>query len=389
MGANSIGRRLLSALAGSTPAFSSRPVVHPAESRPSGQEPGSGRRLLSALAGSTPAFSPLLADEPQSPQRRLLSALAGTSPAFTSPSSDEYRPVESIESSSPDSENPDQPVREPDSLETGSDDQRQLYFHALEELEALVGLTAIKKTIHELIRVLDESRRMPLAFPYDPPNMVFFGSSGPSEVTIAELIGRMYRGIGVLASGHLIVAEPADLVAHHMGQSTLKTRKKGIEALDGVLLVREAHDLTTREFGYEALGELVVLSEQYRDRLAIVLAGAPGPMQEFLDTTPGLNSRFTVRLAFPDPSVVELQAILEAVADIANYRFNDEAEAKALRWLETRRGTDGPRFDQIAAARELVAEASISAAERISAHSEPVHPSQITTILSVDVPSPD
>ena len=135
-------------------------------------------------------------------------------------------------------------------------------------------------------------------------------------------MGKIYRSLGVLRKGHCVEVSRADLVAGYVGQTALKTREKIAEALDGVLFIDEAYSLSSgaaTDFGREAIDELVKSMEDQRERLVVVVAGYPGPMQQFMETNPGLASRFGQPVCFPDFDLSELQTILAHLADSEGY----------------------------------------------------------------------
>jgi hypothetical protein len=157
------------------------------------------------------------------------------------------------------------------------------------------------------------------------------------------------------------------LVAGYVGQTAIKTTGRIDEALDGVLFIDEAYGLSAsrdgNDFGREAIDALNQQMENLRGRIAVIAAGYPGPMAEFLDANPGLASRFTVRVDFPDYSGGELLLILDAMAAKEGYRFTPEARTKALAWFEAQRAARPDSFGNGRAARGLLEalEASLGA----------------------------
>ncbi len=149
-------------------------------------------------------------------------------------------------------------------------------------------------------------------------HLVFTGNPGTGKTTVAQLIGDIYRDLGVLRRGHVIRAEASDLIAGYVGQTAARTSAKIDQALDGVLLIDEAYrlrgdrDAGGADFGQQAIDTLLSRMEDDRDRLVVVVAGYPDEMETFLDSNPGLRSRFPKanQIEFPDYGPDDLLAIL-------------------------------------------------------------------------------
>ena len=207
----------------------------------------------------------------------------------------------------------------------------------LAELDALIGLSQVKSEVRTLVNVLRmRRRREALGLPASDLSlhMVFRGNPGTGKTTVARLLARVFRAMGILAKGHLVETDRSGLVAEYAGQSGPKTQKVIDGALDGVLFVDEAYSLVAAEgddpFGAEALQVLLKRMEDQRERLVVILAGYPRPMDELLATNPGLRSRFTQHLTFEDYAPDELGRIFEWLAGKLQYRIDGACRARLL-----------------------------------------------------------
>ncbi|MDS1030131.1 AAA family ATPase [Bacillota bacterium LX-D] len=204
----------------------------------------------------------------------------------------------------------------------------------LKELNCLIGLTNVKKLIKELYAfVIIQKKRGEenLLTESLVLHMVFKGNPGTGKTTVARILGKLFKEIGILNKGHLIEVERADLVGEYIGQTAQKTRDQIKKALGGVLFVDEAYSLARggeKDFGKEAIDVLVKAMEDYKDNFILILAGYKNEMEWFMKTNPGLTSRLPLQIEFPDYTVNELLSIAQLMMQRRQYFFNSEALIK-------------------------------------------------------------
>ena len=210
----------------------------------------------------------------------------------------------------------------------------------LAELDGLIGLAGVKrevKLVAALIQVQNMRRERKLPVVESSRHLIFTGNPGTGKTTVARLLAQIYRTLGVVAKGHLVETDRSGLVAGYVGQTATQVKKVFESAIEGVLLVDEAYALARggeRDFGMEAIDTLVKMVEDHRDDIVVICAGYPEEMAIFVDTNPGLRSRFPKTIEFPDYSTDELLQIFEGQTKKGGYEATKAALAAVRAWLD-------------------------------------------------------
>lgn len=198
------------------------------------------------------------------------------------------------------------------------------------ELESLIGLDTVKKDVESLanfIKMKQMREAKGLKAPTISYHCVFTGNPGTGKTTVARVLAEVFKDLGILKSGHLVETDRSGLVAEYVGQTAIKTNKIIDSALDGVLFIDEAYTLVGGEndYGKEAIATLLKRMEDDRERLIVILAGYSREMEDFINSNPGLRSRFNRYIFFPDYSSSELFDIFKLNVDKNEYHITEDA----------------------------------------------------------------
>mgnify|MGYP000990576384 FL=1 len=212
----------------------------------------------------------------------------------------------------------------------------------LEELNNLIGLKNVKSKVNDLIiyqKVQKMREKEGLNAVKSTLHLSFTGNPGTGKTTVARIIGRIYKQLGLLSRGHFIEVSRTDLIAGYQGQTALKVKNVIEKAKGGVLFIDEAYSITENEqsdsYGRECITELTKALEDYRNDLVVIVAGYSEPMKNFFSSNPGLKSRFNTFIEFEDYNTKELLEILISMCKNNDYDLTEKAKVKLNDFFET------------------------------------------------------
>jgi SpoVK/Ycf46/Vps4 family AAA+-type ATPase len=255
----------------------------------------------------------------------------------------------------------------------------------------LVGMATVKREVRlvaDLTRIEKLRRQRDLPVLEQSRHLVFTGNPGTGKTTVARLLSRIYRSLGIVERGHLVETDRSGLVAGYVGQTATKVVAAFDAADQGTLLIDEAYSLIRggdNDFGREAIDTIVKLVEDRRDRVVVILTGYTGEMAELVAANPGMKSRFPKTIHFPDYGADELVAIMEMTAEKGRYSLTADAREKVRAWLDAIPRDEG--FGNGRLVRNLFEDAVGRQATRLASVEHPTD-EQLLTIEAADIREP-
>lgn len=257
------------------------------------------------------------------------------------------------------------------------------------QLNDLIGLESVKKeiaTFYNYLSLQKKREEQGLPSPATSYHCVFTGNPGTGKTTVARIMAGIYKNLGILKSGHLVEVDRSKLVAEYVGQTAVKTNKVIDEALDGVLFIDEAYTLSKgdeNDFGREAIDTLLKRMEDDRSRLVVIVAGYTEEMQTFINSNPGLQSRFNRYINFPDYTTNEMIQIFKKLANKYHYTIDFSMKTALASYIDAAYRQNRGHFGNARFVRNLFEKCLENQANRVAQQS---NSGDISLLTAADLP---
>ena len=280
-----------------------------------------------------------------------------------------------------------------DAISEGDTNPDEVLATATTELERMIGLPGVKAEVKKLmsfLKIQQERKKHGLRESTQSLHFVFTGNPGTGKTTVARIVGKILYGFGILKTSKLVECDRSALVAGYVGQTALKTDEVVESALDGVMFIDEAYTLSngfdSHDFGQEAVDTLLKRMEDQRDRLVVIAAGYPMPMEKFIRSNPGLESRFTRFIRFEDYAVPDLCHIFEKFCRDSEYSLTPHARANAFLLFSAAYAQRDERFGNARFVRNVYEQAISLHSDRLATAENAIDKAALITIDAPDIP---